>query len=306
MYALAVRSRILGGLVAVALVVAACGGSAAPNGSGPEPSAGRPSVIPVIVTVEQIVGPNRLLFSLRDPGTKEPVARPDRPVSVAFTDPAGVAGAAMDGRFIWAIEGSRGVYVVNTTFGSAGTWKAAFTTMGATGAPETIVVSFDVREQGTTVSVGDQAPSVKTPTLADVDGNVAAISTDPEPVPAFYEHSVDELLGASTPFALVFATPKFCKSAQCGPTLERVKAVAAQRPGFTVVNVEPYQLDYTDGALQLRLDANGQLQAVPASDAYGLVTEPWVFVIDGGGTITTSLEGVFADEELLAAIDAVG
>jgi len=112
--------------------------------------------------------------------------------------------------------------------------------------------------------------------------------------------------GAQVPFALVFATPKFCKSAQCGPTLERVKAVAAQRPGFTVVNVEPYQLDFVDGALQARLDADGQLQAVPASDAYGLVTEPWVFVIDGGGTITTSLEGVFADEELLAAIDAVG
>ena len=304
-YALAVNSRIVGGLIAVALIVAACGGSAPPASPDATPSAaGGPSVIPYIVTLEQAVGPNRLLFTLLDPDTNASVAAPDLPVSVAFTDPAGVAGTAMEAPFIWAIEDSRGVYVVKPTFGSAGTWKAAFTTAGATGAPETIVVSFDVREDGTTVAVGEQAPSVKTPTLADVGGNVGAISTDKEPTSAFYERSVDELLAAKTPFVLVFATPKFCTSAQCGPTLERVKAVAAQRPDFTIVNVEPYELDFTDGALQARRDANGQLQAVPASDAYGLVTEPWIFVIDGSGTVTASLEGIFTDEELLGAIDA--
>ncbi len=211
----------------------------------------------------------------------------------------------MDGKFVWAIEGTRGIYIANPTFGSAGTWKAAFTTAGATG-PETIIVTFDVHEKGATVAVGEQAPSVKTPTLADVDGNVHAISTDTDPQPAFYEHSVDELLAAKTPFALVFATPKFCKSAQCGPTLERVKAVAAQRPGFTVVNVEPYALDYVDGELQARLTPDQQLEPVPASDAYGLVTEPWLFVIDETGKVTASFETIFTDEELLAAIDASG
>jgi hypothetical protein len=297
-----VSSRILGGLIAVALVLAACGGGGGASPSTAPSSGGGPSVIPVIVTVEQVVGPNRLLFSLLD-RTNHLLSAPDRPVSVAFTDPAGATGDPLDGRFIWAIEGSRGVYVVYPAFATAGTWTATFTTAGASGAPERIAVGFDVREKGTTVAVGEKASSVKTPTLADVAGNVAAVSTDTDPVAAFYEHSVDELVAAGTPFALVFATPKFCKSAQCGPTLDHVKAVVAQRPGFTVVNVEPYELDYTDGALQARLDANGQLIPVAASDAYGLVTEPWIFVVDGTGTIVSSLEGIFTDEELLAAID---
>jgi hypothetical protein len=300
-----VRSRIIGGLVTVAVLVAACGGA---GSSAPSPTAagssGGPSVIPLIVSVEQAVGPNRLLFSLIDPDSNTPVAAPDRPVSVAFTDPDGATGPAEDATFIWAIEGSRGVYAVNPTLGSAGTWQAAFTTNGKTGAPETIVVSFDVREDATTVGVGDKAPSVKTPTLADVGGDVAAISTDTSPVPAFYEHSVDELLTDGTPFMLAFATPKFCRSAQCGPTLERVKAVAAQRPGIAVVNVEPYELDFANGSLQPRRDANDQLIPVEASNAYGLVTEPWVFVVDGTGTVSASFETIFTDAELLAAIDA--
>jgi hypothetical protein len=254
--------------------------------------------------MEQVVGPNRLLFSLIDPRTNAPLASPDRPVSVAFTDPAGAMSPESEATFIWAIEGERGVYVTYPTFPVAGTWQGSFTTMGTRGVAETIRLGFDVREDGTTVAVGEQAPSVRTPTLADVDGNVAAISTDTNPVPAFYEHSVDTLLADGTPFMLAFATPKFCTSQQCGPTLERVKAVAAQRPGFTVVNVEPYELDFIDGALQPRLSPQDQVIPVEASNVFGLVTEPWVFVIDDGGTIVGSFESIFTDQELLAAVDA--
>lgn len=295
--------RIVGGLIAAALLVLACGGAAAP--AAPEsPSAGGPSVIPLIVSFEQVVGPNRFVFSLIDPATNQPVARPDRPVSVAFTDPSGATSEPLTAQFIWAIEDNRGVYVVEPTFGTVGAWKGAFTTSGANGTPETIEVGFDVREQGTTVAVGEQAPIVDTPTLDDVGGNVAAVSTDPDPEPAFYERSVADLLDEGTPFVLVFATPKFCKSAQCGPTLERVKAVAAQRPDFSFVNVEPYELDVVDGALQPRLTPDGQLDPVEAADAFGLLTEPYVFVIDGEGTVAAAFELIFSEDELLAAIEA--
>jgi hypothetical protein len=312
-YASDVRSRILGGFLMVALVVAACGGASSPPASpspaaspssAGSPSAQGPSVIPVIVTVEQVVGPNRFLFSLLDPDTNQPLAAPDRPVTVGFTDPAGGTIPAADATFIWAIENERGVYVTYPTFSVPGTWKGSFTTMGTRGVAETINLSFDVREDGTTVAVGEQAPAVRTPTLADVGGDVMHVSTDQHPEPAFYAHSVDQLLNAGTPFLLAFATPKFCASAQCGPTLERVKAVAAQRPGFTVVNVEPYELELVDGSLEAKRSDQGQLIPVEASNAYGLVTEPWVFVIDGAGTIGGSFESIFTDEELLTAIDA--
>ena len=92
------------------------------------------------------------------------------------------------------------------------------------------------------------APASKTPTLADVGGDVTRISTDDDPDPAFYETSVDEALADHEPFVLIFATPKFCKTAQCGPTLDRIKPFVARYPTVTFINVEPYKLTLVDGA----------------------------------------------------------
>ena len=65
----------------------------------------------------------------------------------------------------------------------------------------------------TVVAVGDPAPPSDTPTLADVGGDVTKISTDDEPVEAFYETSIADALAAEEPFVVVFATPKFCTTA---------------------------------------------------------------------------------------------
>src|SRR4029077_1236199 len=95
------------------------------------------------------------------------------------------------------------------------------------------------------VAVGEQAPASDSPTLADVGGDIAKLSTDQHPDPAFYQTSVAAALAAHKPFVLIFATPKFCKTAQCGPTLDRFKPVAAANPDATFINVEPYQLAHT-------------------------------------------------------------
>ena len=86
------------------------------------------------------------------------------------------------------------------------------------------------------------------------------ISTDTNPDPAFYQTSVADALAAHKPFVLVFATPKFCQTKTCGPTLDKVKAVAAKHPDVTFINVEPYLLEDVDGQLQPVLDAKGNLQ----------------------------------------------
>ena len=91
--------------------------------------------------------------------------------------------------------------------------------------------------------VGQAAPASKTPTAADVGGDLAKISTDAKPDPAFYQTSVADALAAHKPFMLVFATPKFCTSQQCGPTLDQFKPIAAANPDVTFINVEPYQLE---------------------------------------------------------------
>lgn len=306
-------------LIAAALVLAACttGSAATPaasgatSGSSPDAAAssdpGAASVLPVIITSEQVVGENRILFSFVDPTSLRPVATPDRTALVRFwPDAKGEAEAVSGaGRFLWAIPDVTGVYVTTVDFAEAGPWTAEFTT-AVPGEPDEVVrFGFDVKETGFAKRPGDQAPSVVTPTLADVGGDAHRISTDTAPDARFYETSVDEALAQGEPFVLVFATPLLCTSSMCGPLLEQTKAVAATHPDVTVINVEPYQLAWTDGRLQPVLDADGQLQPVEAVEAYGILSEPWIYVVEGDGTIATYFEGVVAEDELAAAFESI-
>jgi hypothetical protein len=311
-------------LVIVALTAAACGsgsgsGSASPaawatpgpagsSAAGASASAGSssPSVIPVIIGQQQ-KGPSRFVFSFLDPDKNVPVASPDRTASVAFIAPGATEpGSAVEGEFIWAIEGSRGEYIAHTEFPQAGEWKAIFVTQAPGSQQEAIGVTFDVQEDLPTVDIGAKAPASDTPTAADVGGDLSRISTDTNPDPRFYELSVADALAQGKPFVLIFATPAFCQSAQCGPTLDRLKAAAASAPSdIAFINVEPYQLTYTEGRLQPVLDANNQLQPVPSVEEWGILSEPWIFAVDGKGIVRGSFEGVVSDSELKAAFDAI-
>jgi len=290
----------------------ACPTSPAPQGmpEGWDVGAQQPSIFPQIINPPGATacGPTRLMFSFLD-AQNVPVGAPDRTVEVALYDlGADPANPVMTGtaQFIWAIEPTVGVYVFDADFPTAGVWGAEFRTAVGDAPPETIRVGFEVQPVSTVVAIGDPAPSVDTPTLADVGGDVSKISTDDQPVDAFYETSIADALTAKQPFVVVFATPAFCKTAQCGPTLDRVKPIAAAHPGVTFINVEPYQLQLVDGQLQPVLSGEPpDFTAAPATDAWRLMSEPWVFVVDRDGIVTSSLMLIFSDEELEAAVAAV-
>jgi hypothetical protein len=239
-----------------------------------------------------------------------PVGAPDRTVEVSLfdlgTDPTKPVQTGT-ATFIWAIEPTVGVYVIDADFTTAGTWGAEFKTAVGGATPETIRVTFDVQPTSTVVAVGDPAPPSKTPTLADAGGDVTKISSDDHPVDAFYQTSIADAVAAKKPFVVVFATPKFCRTAQCGPTLDRVKPIAAAHPGVTFINVEPYELKTVDGQLQPVVTDTNPPDLVPtaATNEWGLVAEPWVFVVDRNGIVTGSFMLIFSDEELNAAIAAV-
>jgi hypothetical protein len=152
---------------------------------------------------------------------------------------------------------------------------------------------------------GDPAPSVKTPTLADVGGDVARISTDTKPLNRFYETSEADAVAAHKPFVLIFATPKFCQQAVCGPTLDKLKPVAAAHPELAFINVEPYQLEFKDGSLQPVTSSDNALVPVEATLAFKLQTEPYVFVVGSDGKIAASFELVFSPDEIESAIKSV-
>lgn len=304
-------------LILPALLVAACAAGtpttapssapdATPAGSSvPSGSAG-PNILPIFISSEILAAENRFLFSLTDK-TNNIVAAPDVPVGLEFYDVATDSEKVLfttDSRFLWAIEGQRGLYAATVTFPKAGRWGVRFTATFPDGQKQQVRADFDVAATGSTPAIGSAAVAVDTPTAADVGGDLAQVSTDKAPNPAFYTHSVADVVAAKDPFVLVFATPAFCQTAICGPMLDGVKALSADYPTLTFINVEPYKMAFTDGRLQPVL-ADGQLQAAAWTDAWGLRTEPWIFVVDGEGNVSAKFEAVVAEDELRAAFDAV-
>ena len=232
--------------------------SAQSNGADDQ---GGPAIIPILASSETAVGPNRFLFSLTDP-QGQPIAAPDVGVRLRFydwqADPEAVAFEA-ESRFLWAIEGVRGLYAANVTFPHAGRWGTRFEATFPDGSTETVRADYDVRETTMTPAIGAQAPGIDSPTAADVGGDLGQLSTDPEPLARMYELSINDALAADAPFVLAFVTPAFCQTATCGPTLEKVKEVAIRHPEVNFVHLEPYVMAVQNGQLQPLLSEEGQL-----------------------------------------------
>ncbi len=145
------------------------------------------------------------------------------------------------------------------------------------------------------LGVGERAPSVPTPTLDDVAGDATRISTADPPVPSLLADSIDTLVASKTPFVVAFATPAFCTSRTCGPTVDVM--IAAQQAladtGVRFIQVEPFQ----------KLDPTLGYNA--AMTAWRLETEPWVYVVGADGVIADRFEGAVGADEISAAARAV-
>jgi hypothetical protein len=267
----------------------------------------KPGLLPVIVTNYVACGKARLLFLFLD-DRNNVVSAPDRTAKIAFYD-LGVDPTkpvvTTDGTFMWTIEGERGMYAVNVNLPTAGIWGAELTTAAPDSPAETTRLTFEVHDSSPTVSIGQPAPPSKTPTLSDVGGDAAKISTDEKPDPAFYQTSVADALTAHKPIMLIFATPKFCTSKQCGPTLDTFKPIAKANPDVTFINVEPYQLHDVDGQLQPVLSDTNSLKPTDITDAWGLLSEPWIFAIDRDGIVRGSYEILISPAELEAILPVI-
>ena len=296
--------RLLLVLSAAGLVLAAACGDSSKEGSseaGDAASCRAPfqkalsgvEAYPVFASSDVAVGENRLLVGLLN-DDDAPIGAPDIDMHIQFFDlsecPEEAAGAA-DMEFIWSIKPAVGLYKTNATFDSAGTWGAEVTITGS-GLDETVKASFDVKEAPSTPAIGDEAPSVDTPTSEDVK-DLSEISTDDKPDPRYYDVSVADALKRKEPFVIAFATPKFCQTQTCGPTLDIVKSVAQEFPKVTFIHVEPYELPADPAALE----------PSEAVQEWGLPSEPWVFVVDEEGKVAAKFEGSLAPAELEEAVN---
>src|SRR5450759_4873098 len=139
-------------------------------------------IIPVLASSQKVVGKSRLVFSLINQANK-PVASPDIHLEMAFFDLCAsptTPTETLTPIFAWGIVDQRGFYIAIPTLTRAGTWGVAMVATDASGKQTGARLQFSVAASGTTPAIGAAAPSVRTPTLADVgvltDGAAAPIA----------------------------------------------------------------------------------------------------------------------------------
>jgi hypothetical protein len=152
------------------------------------------------------------------------------------------------------------------------------------------VGTLDVQQESATPAVGSKSPASDNPTLDDAPAK--DITTAHPPDTELLRYSIADSLAAHAPFVVVFATPEFCVSRVCGPTVEVVQKIAHEyaSSGIRFIHVEIY----TDNDPKKGFNKWVREWRLP--------TEPWVFLVDGSGVIRGKFEGAVSVEELAKAV----
>ena len=289
---------------AILLTMAACGDGQSENVSGPEPSpAGSPTTaseeLQMALAVSDLsVGVNRVAFGLiqRSSG-----ALRDADVVVSTFDLADPATAKETVKAVfrkWPV-GPGGVYTVQLTFDKPGDWGIGAVATDAAGSGRAASIRVRVAETGATPALGSPAPRTVTKTVRDV-ASLDEMTTDPDPDPEMYALTIAEALDEAKPLVVAFSTPAYCTTATCGPQLDIVKELR-QKYGdrMNFIHVEIY-----DNPLEIQGDLS-RGRVAPAVTEWNLPSEPWTFIVDGGGLVQAKFEGFATSDELEGAIAAV-
>jgi hypothetical protein len=287
----------------------ACSGAAGPASDLPDWPLGATAdaaFLPVVMSSLLTAGPNRFLYNVLDASYRQ-LAAPDVPSRVDFyalerdtASPVERSG----GTYLSSSLG-RGLYRAEVDFDCVGEWGAEVFVEGPDGEWLSERLRFAVYPQGSTPAIGAAAPLSDSLT-ATTPQEAARISTDQDPYLPAYDKTVAQTVTSGRASMVFFATPAFCQTGFCGPTVELVKSVAKEHEGVVeFVNVEPYALQLTDNGLQPLLDESGQLQPVEAALEWGIPVEPYLFVLDAEGKVFAKFEGIVGADELRAALDDV-
>jgi hypothetical protein len=186
------------------------------------------------------------------------------------------------------------VYSTELDFPSNGEWAIAALVREGGEIEGALLSSVVAGEFDSVPRPGQKAPRIHTPTAGDVGGDLSQIDTR---IPPDTQHQVDyaDVLGKE-PIVLLFATPQFCESRVCGPVVdvaEQVKQEYGDEAAF--IHMEIWQ------------DNQPGTKVHPQVRAFNLPNEPWLFVVDREGEISSTLQGAFGPEALSAAVKkAVG
>ena len=274
--------------------------AAAPSAPTPGAASGPPEVRLGLATVDIGVGLNRFAFGVRGQDSK-PIRTPAALATFMYIEstPYEVRAQAQASFVTWP-TGRAGVYVVEgVDLDKAGRWGLVVEVETEDGAVAVGQLGFDVKLTSSSPAIGSLAPRSLNKTGGD-GTDLKEITTSPEPDADLYRMTVAEAIAAGRPVVVTFATPAFCSTATCGPQVEVVSAIKdryAERASF--IHVEVY-----DNPVEMRKDfSKGRLS--PILEEWGLISEPYTFILDGEGVIRSKFEGFVTEQELEAALKEV-
>jgi hypothetical protein len=283
------------------------GGRAAAADLTPEPAGGLQALI---TTSELVVGKNRFAFGLLKASELLEGAHvtlrvyaiegSEAQLTAELNAPYQPVGKLMQQRTIHRhsdgtehVHGGessiRGLYVTQLSFARAGTWGMEILAHQKDGSHEVARTALTVLGTSHTPAVGSPAPRSRNLIANDVK-DLRQIDTSPRPDPRLHQVRIGDAIKQRKPQLIVFATPQFCTSRMCGPVVDIVRTLLpayGKRVAFT--HHEIWQ-DFAEK------------KVFPTVEEWRLITEPWIFVVDGRGIIRAKFEGLVTARELEGAL----
>jgi hypothetical protein len=146
---------------------------------------------------------------------------------------------------------------------------------------------------------GRAIPNLATPTTTDLHGIDSSMLCTHTPPCTLHNLSLDVALKSAKPLAVLFATPKYCQTATCGPTLD---VLLQQMPAYQgkagFLHLEIYPKPPDPSAI-----ASGNVATTYVVDAFKITSEPILFLVGTDGKVRERIDGLVGDAEVKAALD---
>jgi hypothetical protein len=322
------RSTLLSALVATTLLAACSGGgggsgstgASSPTGSGSSTLAAQVASTDLYAGASQRVqvgvfsstqdgtqlltfGQVQVAFSyLGADGSGQPVAGP---VAAASYVPAPGTPKGSGAPALSDPADARGVYQANDVMlDQPGVWVAEVTADVPGSGPQQLQAAFTVAEEPNLLVPGDRALKTKNLTMDSTDAPPAAIDSraqdgEPVPDPELHRWTIARAIAEHRPALVLFATPLYCTSQFCGPTVDGLDELAKAYPDLAVyLHVEIWR-DYDESVINRA--AADWLWPDRSKD----LTEPWLFLIGADGKIVDRWSPLFDPDEVAAELEAL-
>ncbi|HZW00498.1 MAG TPA: hypothetical protein VFF55_02945 [Candidatus Deferrimicrobium sp.] len=256
----------------------------------------------VLDSTQHWVGMNDVLLSVFDADGGS-LAERAQPLLIELIGPSGQRVAVEPAIEQFATYG-RSLYRARVALDEVGAWEVS-ASADVAGTALTGMTVLEVSADEGTPALGSAVPGGDTPTMFDAHSLMHHISSDPEPVTAFYTWSLDDALAQHQPTVFILDSYAARPNAACGGALAILHDIFFDYPGLTVVHAEPWETaPGDDGKLQLD-PPGGPPVLTDYATAWGVTDPPWIFVIDREGRLQAKFTGVVGSDELRAAMASV-